>query len=290
MQVACPSPQSSEDRRGSVERNAAAGDWISRSPQQGSVERIEAFFHGHGYAPHRHDTYAIGRTLAGVQSFSYRRNVRHSLPGYTIVLHPDELHDGRASTDEGIRYRMVYIQPALLQQALGGSALPFVADGLSTDPRLFAASQTLLRGMQHPLAPLEQDDALLDLALALQAVGGTRSRPGKSGDFRAAQLAREYLHDQLEHSISLDRLAAVAGRDRWALTRDFRSYFGTSPYRYLTMRRLDLARRLMLQGQPLAEVAANAGFADQSHMTRQFGQAFGLPPARWLRIQRTAAR
>jgi len=43
---------------------------------------------------HRHDTYAIGRTLAGVQSFSYRRSRRNSLAGNTLVLHPDEAHDG----------------------------------------------------------------------------------------------------------------------------------------------------------------------------------------------------
>ena len=46
-----------------------------------------------GYGLHRHDTYAIGCTLAGVQSFHYRRGLRHSLPGGVLVLHPDEAHD-----------------------------------------------------------------------------------------------------------------------------------------------------------------------------------------------------
>ena len=41
-------------------------DWVLRAPQAGRMERIEAFFSGHGYDPHRHDTYAIGRTLSGV--------------------------------------------------------------------------------------------------------------------------------------------------------------------------------------------------------------------------------
>ncbi len=52
-------------------------DWVLRAPQHGAVERIEAYFAGHGYDPHRHDTYAIGQTLAGVQSFRYRRSQRH---------------------------------------------------------------------------------------------------------------------------------------------------------------------------------------------------------------------
>jgi len=98
-------------------------DWILRAAPGGHVERIEAYFGGHGYDMHRHDTYAIGRTLSGVQSFNYRRDYRHSLPGGTIVLHPDEPHDGQAGTDAGFHYRMIYVEPALIQQILGGRPL-----------------------------------------------------------------------------------------------------------------------------------------------------------------------
>ena len=56
-------------------------DWVQRASSVRDVERIEAFFGGHGYDMHRHATYAIGRTLAGVQSFHYRRSMTHSMPG-----------------------------------------------------------------------------------------------------------------------------------------------------------------------------------------------------------------
>ena len=76
-----------------------SSDWVRHSQLGAGLERIEAYFGGHGYAPHRHDTYALGLTLSGVQSFAYRRSQRHSLPGGAMVLHPDELHDGHAGTD-----------------------------------------------------------------------------------------------------------------------------------------------------------------------------------------------
>src|SRR5262249_61499062 len=63
--------------------------------------------------------------------------------------------------------------------------------------------------------------------------------------------------------------------------RHFRRACGTSPDRYRTRRRRDLARAAIENGIPLAQAAADAGFADQSHMTRQFKQAYGLTPARW---------
>ena len=67
----------------------ALGDWVKCAEPVQGIERIEAWFQGKAYAMHRHDTYAIGRTLAGVQRFSYRRGQRNSLPGNTMILHPD---------------------------------------------------------------------------------------------------------------------------------------------------------------------------------------------------------
>src|SRR5215472_18916315 len=92
------------------------------------IERLEAHFHRQGYSPHRHDTYAIGLTLAGVQTFRYRGIQRFCLPSQCHVLHPDEMHDGRPATEDGFSYRIVYIDPSLVQQARRGRPLPFVAD------------------------------------------------------------------------------------------------------------------------------------------------------------------
>lgn len=262
--------------------NLLRSDWVRRAAPLTGVERIEAFFKGKAYAPHRHDTYAIGRTISGVQSFRYRSSLRHSLAGHTIVLHPDELHDGQAGTDAGFHYRIIYVEPAMLQDILQGSPLPFIAGGVSTDPRLFRATQALLDNFTDPVEGMEQDDAMFDLAMAMQQVSGHSL--AKPGDFRAAQIAREYIDDALDQGITLDQLATASGRDRWSLSRDFRQFFGTSPYRYITMRRLAMARRLMLAGRPLAECAVFAGFADQSHMSRQFLKAYGISPAKWLRL------
>jgi hypothetical protein len=99
-----------------------AAGWIKLSADPRGCERIEAFFPGHAYEPHRHDTYAIGRTLAGVQQFRYRGATANGLPGTVIVLHPDEPHDGQAGTEAGFHYRMAYLDPASIQQALGGKA------------------------------------------------------------------------------------------------------------------------------------------------------------------------
>jgi len=260
-------------------------DWLVRAPESRKMERIEAYFSGHGYTTHRHDTYAIGITLSGVQSFNYRHSKRHSQPGGTIVLHPDEVHDGEAGTRDGFRYRMFYIEPSVIQQVLGGKPLPFIEGGLSSDPRLNIATRRLLNSLDHPLDPLEEEDAIYDVAQALDTAAGNR-RGRRLIDYPAAERARLFIHDALDQVITLDDLVQASGRDRWSLSRDFRALYGTSPYRYITQRRLNEARRLAFQGTPLSEVALACGFFDQSHMTRLHTQAFGISPARWLNMLR----
>lgn len=262
-------------------------DWVRRPHEPGRLERLEAYFAGYGFAPHRHDTYAIGCTLAGLHRFNYRKCARHSLPGDSFVLHPDELHDGEAGNEAGFRYRIVYIEPALLQGALGGQALPFIDEGLSRDPRMQGAVRSLLQSFDRPLDRLEEQDALYDVAQALAAVSGAKGRR-RSVDYRAAERARDYIHEFLTQPISLNELERVSGRDRWSLSRDFRALYGTSPYRYLTLRRLDRVRHLLLGGSVPSDAALIAGFSDQSHMTRQFKQAYGLSPGHWLRLIRRA--
>ena len=85
----------------------------------------------------------------------------------------------------------------------------------------------------------------------------------------------------MTRSISSVALERLTGLSRFALARHFRDLLGTSPYRYLVMRRLERAKGLIAGGTSLAQSAIASGFADQSHMTRHFKQAYGVSPGQW---------
>ncbi|MGE7472167.1 AraC family transcriptional regulator [Bosea sp. NPDC003192] len=267
---------------------ASPGDWIRTAPDGEGIERIEAFFSGHAYDTHRHDTYAIGYTISGVQSFDYRGAQRDSTPGDLIVLHPDELHNGRAGIEDGFRYRMAYIEPGLIMAALAGraSAMPFIGNVVCRDGSLMRALVGLLGDVEHGLEPLECDAAVGALAEALLKLDPSCSLTGADTPaMRACERARDFLSESRDETIDSTMLEAVTGLDRYALARQFRRRYGTSPHHYLVMRRLERARLLIRQGEALAEAAAASGFADQSHMTRHFRKAYGQSPGRWRAMQ-----
>src|SRR5207248_1278211 len=103
-------------------RSCEGGDWVRTWAPGEGVELLRARFTGRAYARHRHDTYAIGLTELGVQTFDYRGRVESSRPGQVVVLHPDEPHDGRAGAEGGFGYRIVYVEPARIAAAVRARA------------------------------------------------------------------------------------------------------------------------------------------------------------------------
>jgi AraC-like DNA-binding protein len=252
------------------------------------LERAEISLATCAYEQHRHDSYALGVTLAGVQVFRYRGAQRIALPGQLHVLHPDELHDGAAGTDAGLRYRIFYLAPELVRAALDDGELPFVADpvqAISTTTRPIVA---LLRDLDEPISDLARVEAVAAAADTLRALSGHPDRRGGTIDLAAVGLARDYLAANACAQISAATLERVTGSDRFTLARHFRRAFGTSPDRYRLLRRLALAREAIERGEPLAQLAARVGFADQSHLTRQFKRAYGITPARWAALTTAA--
>jgi AraC-like DNA-binding protein len=245
------------------------------------VERAEVFLSSLAFEPHRHDTYALGITTAGVQTFRYRGSRHICLPGQLHILYPDETHDGAAATGDGFSYRILYLAPALIHEALGGDALPFVADPVQSPTPATRVVASLLQDLDEPLGDLARVEIAVAVADVLRALAVRPEGRRSPIDNRAVELVRDYLTAHAGEQTPAETLEQIAGTDRFTLTRHFRRAFGTSPDRYRTLRRLEHARRAIEKGVPLARAAFDAGFADQSHLTRQFKRAYGLTPGRW---------
>ena len=274
--------------------HGTVSSWIASTTPTEGVELFRAWFAGEAYQKHRHDTYAIGVTDSGVQVFDYRGSVHASTPGRVVVLYPDEVHDGRAGTREGFGYRIVYVKPALVAEAVLALCgrpypLPFVSDPVSTNATL---SQSVEEAFRVPLESLAIDSLIVDLARGLMAGQRNGAKPGTSRrvDVPAVARARQFLDAEKTRVVHSTELESITGLTRYDLARQFRIMLGTSPHRYLLMRRLEFARERIHGERPLVEVACDAGFADQAHFTRAFKSAFGLTPARYRALRKVSGR
>jgi AraC family transcriptional regulator len=98
----------------------------------------------------------------------------------------------------------------------------------------------------------------------------------------------DYLHAEFHSAPTLSEVAAVAGVHPSHLVRAFKQTFGETPASRIRRLRLEWAAVQIVdaEGPPLADVAARAGFADQSHFTREFRRRFRMTPAAYRRTNR----
>ena len=119
------------------------------------------------------------------------------------------------------------------------------------------------------------------LVLQLLAMGERESSapPRCSGAWLATVI--ELLHERTPAAPSMSELAAEVGVHPGHLARTFRRRFGVTVCRYSRDLRLEWAAAQLARETPLAELAVEAGFADQSHFTREFRRHFGVTPGRY---------
>lgn len=95
------------------------------------------------------------------------------------------------------------------------------------------------------------------------------------------------LHEDFERRLNLHHLAALAAVHPTHLARTFRRVHGRSVGDYVTGLRMQrVCRALTETDAPLTDIAADAGYVDQSHLTRVFRELIGTPPARYRRLHR----
>ena len=242
----------------------------------GVVEVFHAHFIDHAYPMHTHDSWALLIVDSGAVRYDLDRHERGALTDLVTLLPPHVPHNGRAATSVGFRKRVLYLGADALDEHMIGRTVDMPG---FADPGL---RQRIHRLHQAISVPGEEFEAESRLAFVLDRL---RERFGcmdvTRTDPSLADRLRDLLDDHVIDGIALADAAAVLHAHPTHLIRAFRNRFGMAPHRYLTSRRVDLARRLLLAGQPASEVALDAGFYDQPHLNRHFRRIVGTSPARF---------
>ncbi|MBB0230225.1 helix-turn-helix domain-containing protein [Streptomyces calidiresistens] len=258
---------------------------LSRSPAVGGVrEVLRAHLVDHAYPLHAHDTWTVLLIDDGVVRYDLDRRTHDAPTPLVTLLPPHVPHNGAPTTPNGLRKRVLYLEESLLGRDLVGPAVD--RPGLP-DPLLRSRLHRLHLALARPGEELEAETRLAFVVERLRTrwlrPSADGSAPGPRTPVGPADRLRELLHARVREGVTLAEAADLLGVHPTHLVRAFTRRVGMPPHAYLVTLRVDLARRLLLEGCPPAEAAVLAGFHDQPHLTRHFRRVLGVPPGRWLR-------
>jgi AraC-like DNA-binding protein len=260
-------------------------EW-SRAPDLGGVEALVAercTRRWHVF----HETFTLCTLLdisGGETVWTYRGKLNRAKAGASMLMEPGEVH-AMPHEIPPCNFRVLFIKPAVMENAAAELGLPSSMvhwrSGHSADPEVYETFASLSQRLESQSSALERESYFVaGLKLLLErcsewsrgSIGG-----GRSGLLRA----RDYIREHYASRITLTELAQVAGMNRFHLVRAFAKAFGLPPHKYQVLVQLSRARTLMGTGLRPIEAAAEAGFADQSHMTRHFKLTYGITPGRF---------
>ena len=252
---------------------------------------MHADFTSHDYAPHTHDAVVIAVTEAGGADIGIRRMSQRAGPATLFVSNPHEVQSSRMGRSTRWRYRAMYLSPSALDivmRQLGSDVPPDFALNMVDDPSLARDVGYLHRALEA------EQDRFREEELLIGTIGALFRRHGSGGQRLATAPRDRVLVDKVialmraahGQDLRLATLAAAVGLTSFQLIKLFKRTIGLTPHAYLIQVRLDVACHFLRRGSPAAQAALDAGFCDQSALTRHLKRYYGVTPQQFAKATR----
>jgi len=262
---------------------------IRSLPEMAGLQLLRASYRTQTFPRHSHEGFGVGVIEQGALGFSYRGEHLVAPAGRINTVNPDEVHTGQAATTDGWTYRMFYFSADLLQQVASDIAsrpvdLPFFTAGVIEDPS-FAALIRHVHGQlgDAQVARLEKETLLLEMfsRLISRHTYNPQASSKVGREHAAVQRVIDYLDSHFDEDLSISTLAGIAYLSPYHFIRIFSGQTGLTPHAWLMQLRARKAKELLGRGLPIADVAVQTGFSDQSHLSRSFKRLLGYTPGQY---------
>ncbi|MEW6341162.1 MAG: AraC family transcriptional regulator [Pseudomonadota bacterium] len=239
------------------------------------------------YGKHAHATFSIGAVTGGESTYLNGRTVERIGAGAVVVINPEQVHACNPLDNRLWAYRMIYADAVWLgelQRDLGmhqGGDFHAFSTTLTTSPALYHG----LNGLYAILSDADSDtlqrhSAVVDFFAQVHRIL-SRAPVLKTAENRRLARAADYIKDNCQRSLLLDEICAAADLSASYLIRAFKLRYGMTPHAYLMNSRVEYSRAQLRRGRAIAEVAAEAGFADQAHLQRTFRKFVAATPGQY---------
>lgn len=227
------------------------------------------------YGPHSHESFSIGVVTGGRSTYLNGHQWRELAAGATVLMNPGAVHACNPIADERWSYLMLYVDLPWLQAQ--GFVLPVAT--WSDCPRLYGHLLEVFGQLfdGHTV----NAEAMLKTFFRALPVYLEVPEPRPLSAHPQLETAAAFIRAHRLDPLSLEDICAAAGLSRAYLIRAFRRRFGLTPHGYLIDQRVQHARAELRRGRGIAEVALEAGFADQAHLQRAFKQHLAATPGHY---------
>jgi AraC-like DNA-binding protein len=249
---------------------------------------LSADFTTHEYPPHTHEALVVAVTEQGGSMIKSRGQVELADTGTLFVFNPAEPHAGWMGRSERWRYRSLYLTQSALDQVaegLGIAEVPYFTRNMFGDAELIDGFLALHRAIEQGRDVFRERELLIGTFGRLfcrHGSGGGRITPAPR-DRAVLERVKERMQEHYACDLRLEDLAGEAGLTTFQLIGLFKRATGLTPHTYLTQVRLNIACRHLRRARPIAQVAADSGFYDQSALTRHFKRCYGITPLQFAR-------
>jgi AraC-like DNA-binding protein len=248
----------------------------------------------HTHAIHSHGAYSVISVTSGAKRFHHNGTEHLIQSGELAISNPGDLHGCEPADSEPWSHRTWYVSAELAAELARPFdqdrpvllSAPVIKDSALAE-RLNAAHEESRRG-----DVLDRQSAALDALAALFDAHLTTPRPALTdqGIGAATRVARceTIIEARLATGLDLTVLSTATAVSCAQVIRDFRRIRGITPGAFLRQLRVVRARELIRSGESFASIANALGFADQSHFTRSFRDAFGVTPSAFRELAESA--
>ena len=265
---------------------------LLNTPVKG-IELFEARLTKHRFGKHFHDAYTIGLNEAGLGQCMHGERQHYHYPGVFNCINPGEIHTGEAVAGKSWTLRNLYISQTVARDYLSElgypttHALPCFSHISVEDIPLKCLFIQLFTVLENPTSLLEQQSLLFQFFSQLFVRYTWLSKPSdrdRSETFPIATV-RAYIEANCVDDFSIQCLATLVDLNPYYLIRCFREQVGTSPHQYKLHWQLQRAKQMIVQEDiAIAQIAADCGFYDQSHLSRTFKRTFGVSPGHYRKV------
>jgi AraC-like DNA-binding protein len=239
------------------------------------------------YARHSHETFSIGAVTGGRSVYVNRHEQEWIGAGALVMMNPDDVHACNPVADERWSYLMLHVEVewlTALQHELGFSenhAFCEFSQIMALDPVLFDGLNRLHAILvDDDTDTLRKESAAVTFFSHLQQTLNPANLPAHDTSRQLARAA-EFIAENCTQSLKLDDVCKAAELSASHLIRAFKQRYGMTPHAYLINRRIQYSRAQLRRGRQIADVALDAGFADQAHLQRTFKRLVAATPGQY---------